>query len=265
MKVTFHHPPTGTVNPFLDFDPTNKAHYPPEAPGVYVYGIRCYIDGILKFIPVVVGETLKIGLRSRLFDNHYQKKFCNPLWNISGRTPSRKVGDPKELWNFSSLRQTKSDINALYSELKIYDKMPSASKKAIVPVAALGELIYFQNFQFYDYKLTGHFTGPPVNIKIDVAYDKILSLPINSTVKKNEINKIVRTLNNFKDHFYYIYAIIEDRSINLKNIEKATKEKLINDYQIYTTADDRKGTNDGIDIDFSQASMHFPNLMNNHL
>jgi hypothetical protein len=27
MTIKFYHPPTGTANPFHDFDPQNRAHY----------------------------------------------------------------------------------------------------------------------------------------------------------------------------------------------------------------------------------------------
>ena len=148
MTITFHHPPDSeSSNPWVGFQPWNDKHYPPEdEQGMYIYGIRAQVDGILKFIPIVVGESK--NLRRRLFTEHYLGKFSIPLARLFGDV-SKKPGDAKEIWDFSKNDFTLAEIQAIYNDTLIYDKKPPTGTTKVEHVAKLKNLIFFRMQLFF--------------------------------------------------------------------------------------------------------------------
>jgi hypothetical protein len=201
MKVTLNHPPTGTSNPLMDFDPSNPEHYP-KTNGIYVYGLRLMVDKEYKFVPIVVGEG---NLFSRLFKDHYLKKFKNPFSNLMCST-SLAIGDKKELWNFSNFICSRSVVKNVYNQMAIYDSTQSALRYQLGP--KINELIYFQDFRFYE-----HLIAPPATCKKDLNVVETvneLKNGLNGNLAMEYIWKIEATLTNFKSHFYFVYADLND-------------------------------------------------------
>lgn len=247
MKITFHHPPTNTANPLKDFEPWNHTHYPdPKALGLYIYGIRLRVDGVLKFVPLVVGEG---QLRKRLYVDHFAGKFANPLQILLGNH-SIKSGDPKELWNFSKNEYSTSDIVRVYSETSIYDSPSPRATSKVALAATLQQLIFFQNADFFHLRHNIDCLPWKTDLKIEQSVYYLMQLSngcvTNGFIPVGEhIASIVSTLNNFSKNFYYVYTPCgQDQEINAlfangkarKNAEYHTKEKL-KLIGIHTTAD----------------------------
>jgi hypothetical protein len=242
-NVVFKHPLTN--NSLVNFDPSNKNHYPQKGEkGVYIYGLRLKIDGELKFIPIVVGES--DDLHRRLFTEHYKEKFDNPLSILLG-IPSNASGDAKEIWDFSKRNYQLNELIAIYNDLSYYDSQLYSRNKCL-NVATLSHLIFFQNSDFFHLK---HNAIPLVNkikVKTENSIDVLINLINNGGINvidvKQHIGKILSTLVNFRDNFYFVYAKndLDNAELDFNNevirldIEKQTKDKLklIN---IHTTAD----------------------------
>ncbi|MFM7016614.1 MAG: hypothetical protein ACKOX3_09830, partial [Bacteroidota bacterium] len=227
MKITFHHPPAldknGKIssNPFNDFDPANKQHYP-IAKGIYIYGLKLKVNGIDKFVPFYVGITgigANATLSLRLID-HYNK-------NRSGGNGK------KELWDFSKGNYSIKDIYSRYSEMNHYDYFTSkvikvrksfSSYDFISELQYLRHLIYYQNCNFFQLKTSLPYTTHINNINQNAAIKKY---PLVSPL-------IAKTKNNFDDNYYFIYAsedeIKTENKIkvlpSLTDIELATKKAL---------------------------------------
>lgn len=249
MKVVFKHPPTGTKNPLRHFDPSNPNHYPKKGTyGVYIYGLRLKINGVLKFIPIVVGEG---DLFVRLFNDHYNKKFAIPLLNILGRS-GKKSKDAKELWDFAKTHYTLPELSRIYADMKKYDSQIGKRGK-LSKIVHLNHLIFFQDHNFFLLK-HGASTFGKKNIKIEQSIQYLINMLVsryaaNSNNIGNHISKIISTLANFRDNFYYVFACCEDNDDKIDyndeyirwSIEKQTKNKL-DGIKLYTTADARKGS-----------------------
>lgn len=264
MSIIFHHPPTGTANPFADFRPWDSGHYPPEREkGVYIYGIRARVDGHMKFIPIVVGEGV---LHTRLFKDHYLGKFANPLSILLGDR-SKKSGDAKELWDFSKSDLSVGEIVNIYKDIDEYDNCLRKKNKLNL-VSQLQNLIFFRDRDFFHLKHLPSvpLSGKRINLKaeesIDYLIDTIACNPNNNSRISQHVKRILSTLGSFRDRFYYVYASNannpdRDPEIDftnkgvLRSIEKQTKEKL-KTINIQTSAGATPGViANSIDIDLS--------------
>jgi hypothetical protein len=157
MNIEFQVPPNTTS--LANFEPANRNHYPDSSEkGIYIYGIRLRVNSELKFVPVVVGEG---SLVSRLYIDHYQKKFLNPINFIAGYSKKRS-GDPKELWDFSKLDVNNKDLNGLYTDICKYNSPHKKGGKTKM-ASHLNHLLYFQDVNFYNYKLKSILTREQIN------------------------------------------------------------------------------------------------------
>jgi len=279
MRVVFKHPPTGTANQFVDFDPTNVAHYPPVGmKGIYIYGIKVEIEGIgNKFVPMYVG----IGnLRTRL-QYHY---------NQNGTIENSK----KELFHIRH-KMSINEIEMLYKDMNYYNNFENVNGKNIYIrlLANIKSLIWYRFRPFFKHK-TGitstHFNAPIfgiVDIEKGILTNNVSGhntsvmgggdfdlLPLQNTNIENLRHNITETKQNYTDNFYYVFAdfktiinsIAEEDLINsvmpelpnlmlvppyigmtwenggkflTERVEYATKIAL-NKIGIYTTADAKK-------------------------
>jgi hypothetical protein len=268
MKITFQHPPTGTVNPLIDFDPTNEKHYPTKnESGVYIYGIRAKVDSRLKFIPIVVGEG---NLFKRLYNDHYLGKFANPLAIIIGDS-SKKSGDAKELWDFSNTNMSIPELVNIYNDIDLYDKCLGKRGKLSL-VAPLHNLIFYQDRDFFHLKHSISPLGGNVNVKTEGSIDYLMYIitkgyTTNIKAIREHASRILITLGNFRDRFYFVYASAKnhpefdfsDKGV-LHSIEKRTKENL-KKINIYTSAGETAGKIKGsIKIDLSGIQNELVNI-----
>jgi hypothetical protein len=268
MKITFQHPQTGTANPLIDFDPTNEKHYPTKnESGVYIYGIRAKVDSRLKFIPIVVGEG---NLYKRLYKDHYLGKFANPLAILLGDN-SKKSGDAKELWDFSKTNMSIPELMNIYKDIDLYDKYLGKRGKLSL-VALLHNLIFFQNSDFFHLKHSISPLGGNVNVKTEESIGYLIDIIVKGYTTNNKnisvhASRILLTLGNFRDKFYYVYASAKnnpetdfaDKGV-LHSIEKQTKEKL-KKINIHTSAGEMAGTiKDSIEIDLSGIQNELVNI-----
>lgn len=249
MNIIFHHPPTKTKNPLVDFDPSNPKHYPGEKEeGVYIYGIRARVAGTLKFIPLVVGEGG--DLFKRLYKDHYLGKFANPLAILLGNN-TLKSGDPKEIWDFSNTNLSTSDLNDIYCDIKSYNNQIGKRGKVSL-VADLNHLLFFQNCDYFHLRYGGKQLAKKKDIGTHEAVGYLMDMLNNGyahhshKIQQHAV-RIILSLSNFKDRYYYVYAptsSIKDKGLTKRetreSIEKRTKD-LLNTINIYTTADSRKG------------------------
>lgn len=258
MTIRFHHPTTGTSNPLIDFEPWNPLHYPKKIEaGLYIYGIRAKVDGKLKFIPLVVGESK--DLRKRLFEDHYTGKYVKAFENlIYGR--NRSISEKKEIWNFSKWRYELPELRLIYGDMAVYSGLPALGRALppfLIAIAALDHLLYFQNNDFYNYRFG--LTEPITNIRSDEAVRLLMEksgdptyAAVKTLMQLNAVNLIL-ALKNFNENFYYVYAsqnnqlesenrlelqklLMSDRG--RKGSEHQLKDKL-NNIQIHTTADSK--------------------------
>ncbi len=284
MRVTFQHPPTGTLTPFIDFDPGNVDHYP-KGPGGYIYGIKLEIEisGALvkKFVPLCVGET--INLSTRLYNDHFIRKFQNVNDNIT-KAAGKVTGDNKELWDFSFPSYSQYDISSLYTDMDFYDVNNTGGGKTLRPyldhLARINYLIYFQNLNYFLVKYKNILQNPHVNYSPDQMVNQLYNLTEGLYKNQKEsilqnCDKIIRTINNLSVNFYFIY--FQDENITMKesdiscadsdsrhNFEKSIKNNLHN-INIYTTADARGGDIfDNLEVDLSLIQDDLINLGNHN-
>ena len=254
--IKLKHPPVIDSNgnlskkPFDDFDPKNSLNYY-EIPSVYIYGTKVIVDGILKFVPITVGETK--NLNQRLYKNHYNGKIVKPLKSILKQKPTTS-SEKKEIWDFSNKTMNKSDIIDIYNDMSIYNTINigegRTSLSFLSNLQSLQKLIFFQNENYFNIKFGLTFKDPHSNIS---PAQSVLSYPQTSS-------KIINTLQNFNDNFYYVYAdefdnldfpITELR--NRLNVEVKLKNELSTKFGINTTADSkRKGNEFDVSFDFSE-------------
>lgn len=268
MTVTFFHPPTGTTNPLIDFEPWNEDHYPAKnETGVYIYGIRANVDGHLKFIPIVVGEG---KLLKRLHNDHYLGKFATPLAILSGYS-TKESGDAKELWDFSNSNMTVSELEKIYQDIDAYDKALGKKGKLSL-VAKLPNLIFFQDRNFFHFRHSSSMIAGNVNIPTDKSIDYLMDMLVKSYTSNIEAirehaSRILLTLGNFRDRFYYVYASAKnnpeidftDKGV-LRSIEKQTKDKL-KKINLHTSASAFSGKfKNPIGVDLSEIQNELVNI-----
>lgn len=279
MTITFHHPPTKTANPLTDFEPWNPCHYPVNnEAGLYIYGIRAKVDGKLKFIPLVVGESK--DLRKRLFEDHYNGKYVKAFENlIYGR--NRPISERKEIWNFSKSRYKLPELRLIYGDMAVYNHHPRGRNLPpfLTAIATLSQLLYFQNIDLYNYRFI--LTEPIRNIRSDQAIRLLMEKsgdPLFAAVKVlmqlNAANLIL-TLKNFNENFYFVYAShnnqLENENLpanqNLlisdtgrRAAEHQLKDKLKN-IHIHTTADSKNIKNSSfLQFDISKIQNELVNV-----
>lgn len=265
MKVTFQHPQTGTNNPLMNFQPSNPDHYP-KGSGVYIYGLRAMVNGVFKFIPLVVGQG---QLHERLYVDHYKGKFANPLAVLLGSKILRS-GDAKELWDFSNSFLTTQDLKKIYEDIKVYDSAMGKRNKLEL-VVKLKHLVFFQNSNFFHLKHDAKLLTNQNNIKTEQSVEYLINM-INKGFTENtddiiqHISKILLSLNCFSNRFYFVYASkcegsdLSDEQ-ERESIEKATK-KYLKSINLYTTADARKGKEMSIQIDLEEIQNELVNVGN---
>jgi hypothetical protein len=263
MEVTFKHPPVKdaalnlSLDPFKDFDPSNKYHYPDEL-GIYIYGLKLLVNDEVKFIPLYVGITKTRNLIIRLYNEHYL------LNGAQGK------GEKKELWDFSANRFSLKDIYFKYAEMHHYDFINNEAGKSRVycrsehyinELLYLKQLIYFQNQNYFKIK-TGQAFGAHSNI------DQMPAIAKYPTIGK----KIMDTKQKYTTNFYFVYASMDDileKNIDLdknnwieiaENIELATK-KALNIIGVHTTAStSKKAKLIDMDIDLRDIEGNLINL-----
>jgi hypothetical protein len=271
--VTFHHPPTGTNNPLRDFQPNNQNHYPGNVPGIYIYGIRTKVDGDLKFVPLVVGETGK--LQNRLYKEHYLRKYFNPLRNLVVH-PGNSTCDPKEIWNFSRKYYLMQEIQNIYGQILIFDNLPvrNINNQRVNGAVPLDQLLFYQQGNFFDIKHTGNVVANrSLNIQTyeSIAYlTRLAGNPNADFVDVTQhMGKLMLTLANFSKNFYFVYAdaiysepehpldlsVAADR----RAIEKKIKQTIGQELNIHTSASAR-GVPANIQIDLSRIQNDLVNI-----
>lgn len=268
MKVIFHHP-LKTTNPLIDFDPSISDHYPPDGEvGVYIHGIRAKVDGILKFIPIVVGEG---KLYNALYERHYMGKYLTAFENLTN-CKQKSISEPKEIWDFSKTKYSSKDLSNIYSDMGNYDGLPRTGRKEppfLRKIASLNTLLYFQNIDFFNYK--HGVTEKTRNLRSDEAVRLLAAKATNAlnakqkySLESNYINLIL-TLKNFTENFYFVYSMNPSLNTvaNRHAAEVATKSAL-KKLGINTTADsNRKGNITLINqIDLSNIQNDLVNLGN---
>ncbi|MFM7016086.1 MAG: hypothetical protein ACKOX3_07150 [Bacteroidota bacterium] len=268
MKITFHHPPAldkhgnKSNNPFNDFVPANKQHYP-TTKGIYIYGLKLKVNGIDKFVPFYVGISYgkDSTLLKRLYTDHYTK-------NKTGGKGK------KELWDFTNPSSTKQ-LSNIYSELFYYDyinnyrnvvgkntKQFRRSEAYIKELLNFNYLLYFNNKNYFEMK----------NGKAYKNYHETQrEIDHWSSLIKYPGKKITRIKALFSTNFYYIYCPFEDieKQIPKNEIKVTTKELLerielttklaLKNINIHTTAA-AKGNCIDLDIDFTNIQEHLVNM-----
>jgi hypothetical protein len=257
MRITFDHPPTGTNNQLIDFDPSNPRHYPPVGEeGVYIYGIRAKVNGKLKFIPIVVGESK--DLRNRLLEDHYKGKFVKAFENLI-YCQNSSISEKKEIWDFSRWRYDLHELRLIYSDMAFYNRHPRGRSLPpfLTAIANLNHLLYIQNIDLYNYRFK--LTESIRNIRSDQAIRLLMEksgypifAPVKMAMHLNASNLIL-TLKNFNENFYFVYACYNNQLENentpeIKNLlisktgrraaEHQLKNKLKN-IHIHTTANSK--------------------------
>jgi hypothetical protein len=244
MPIIFEKPPTGTPNPFIDFQPGNRHHYPNGVSGVYIWGLKIPIDKVKKFVPIYVGIAKDLG--ARLW-THY----CN---NRSGGNGNWYVFDYAAVAILAHVR-------GLYTSIQISDTSP---RKGIHRLALHppNDLIWYNDKEFFDTKLSvalpplseyyphsGVLSSILPNGDLDqmILKNPVLKVPCNDVKQR-----IINAKNLFNDDFYFLYHpmdlskdpwIRKDKTEVVKglarNIEGATKKKLAT-RGIHTGSDAKK-------------------------
>jgi hypothetical protein len=250
MKIIFQHPPTGTKDPFKDFEPWNPRHYP-EGGGVYIYGLKLKIDNVLKFVPIYVGKH-NTNLGKRIFEHYYQE-----------RMPGNSC---KEIFDLTKIKSL-SDIKEIYDAMREYDSERGKSSKKI----SNEKLIWFNDKDFFNtyiskslgkYKyvsLSNYISGSG---HLASLYPKVgdfdLMISKDKTIAEciRELNdKIVASKSLYNDKFYFLFAnnIPKDKLLFYENSTKLALQKL----GIYTTAWANKEGNSSI-INFELKGAYVP-------
>lgn len=250
MKIIFQHPPTGTKDPFKDFEPWNPRHYP-KGGGVYIYGLKLKIDNLLKFVPLYVGKH-NTNVGRRVFEHYYQE-----------RMPGNSCKEIFDLTNIKSL----DDIRTLYEAMNKYD---SVKGKPLVRISN-EKLIWFNDKDFFNTYISnslgkyvslsnyisgsGHLASlyPKVgDFDSMISKDKTISEYID-----NLRNKIIATKSLYNENFYYLYVDNISRE-DLLIYENSTKIAL-QELGIFTTAWANKEGNSSI-INFDEIFSKLINL-----
>jgi hypothetical protein len=206
MEVTFKHPPVIdtagnlSLDPFKDFDPSKKEHYPEEKLGIYINGIRLRINNIEKFVPVYVGIVYEDSLANRLFNHHYNKyKSCVGTYGKGN----------KDLWDFSSVSSL-ADLSNMYVEMYYYDYVNNyrkgvnrTSEKYLRELLNLKYLLYFQNKNYFVMQAGGVYTDLETKDR-EINHCDAINLGFD------KYGKIKNTKNLYETSFYYVYCSYED-------------------------------------------------------
>jgi hypothetical protein len=257
MPVIFQNPPTGTLNPFTDFQPGNRHHYPNCVSGVYIWGLKMIIGGVVKFVPIYVGIAVDLG--ARLW-THYCNNRSGGNWNWY-------------VFEYASVANV-VDVRNLYASIQMSDTSPRKGSHRIT-LHPPNKLIWYNDKDFFDTKLG---LGPP-----SPAFSKyyphsgVLSSildngDLDSIVKKDSTKKgncdaLKRSIEDakklFDDNFYFLYYSMDLNAKNpwidnkkkevvkqmARDIEGATKKKLA-EWGIHTGSDSKKNDVGNFDIDF---------------
>jgi len=257
MIITFDNPLKGKANPLIDFDPSDPGHYPSVGEvGVYIHGIRARVDGILKFIPIVVGEG---NLYDALYKRHYYGKYVKAFENLTN-SKVKSISAKKEIWDFSKWRYDLPELRLIYGDMAVYSGLPALGRALppfLIAIAALDHLLYFQNNNFYNYRF--RLREPIRDIRSDEAVRLLMEksgAPTYAAVKTlmqlNAANLIL-ALKNFNENFYFVYASQSNQPENenlleLQNLlisargRKAAEHQLkdaLQNIHIHTTADSK--------------------------
>lgn len=267
MAIVFHHPPVpGSTNPLVDFDPSNKNHYP-QTNGVYVYGFRIKVDDMFKFAPAYVGIAFNDTLENRLFNHHYK----------NNQSCSTKHGKGyKELWDFASIR-TAHDLAHLYAEMHYYDNINNytsgfyrTSSNYMEILTHLRCLLYFNNKNYFIMKRGGAFNELNASERELNHCDAIDGM--------FDVDKRIQNMKAlFTKDFYYIYSTFDEilNSINeeknssflgtsmtvqsiLEHVERIVKRAL-NTIGVHTTAKSNSAFLDN-EVDFTQIQKELVNV-----
>ncbi len=229
--------------------PYAAGHYKiPEVPGVYIYGLLLDVKSASgkmeqKFCPTAVGESNK--LNTRLDKQKYK------LYKSGGK-------GVKELFDFSHLTYTRVMLKQNYSDMRVYDTHLNGRNKltkliGIMSKGRMNDLIYFQDFNFFNHKL-----GLPTIAKKDNKnhIEAISELrKISSGYSNLFADTIEKTKKTYEDRFYFVLAL-EEQANDFKNkrdrenIESNAKFAL-QEKNIFTTEKHRKNV-PKISIDLSE-------------
>jgi hypothetical protein len=197
MKIIFQHPPTGTKDPFKDFEPWNPRHYP-KGGGVYIYGLKLKIDNLLKFVPLYVG--ISENLDKRLWQHYNEEKAGgNSKWH---------------LFSYAGITSS-TDLQNLYHDMQIL-----SSKKGLNHSRFTNTLIWFNNASFFDFKLklpagtsnyisnTGVISSIIQSGDLDAIHFK------NSICGANRLkSKIIESKALFDNNYYFVYSSLSENLI----------------------------------------------------
>lgn len=243
MPIIFEKPPTGTPNPFIDFQPGNRHHYPNGVSGVYIWGLKIPIDGDIKFVPIYVGIAEDLG--ARLW-THY----CN---NRSGGNWNWYVFDYAAVYSIQ-------DVQVLYCSIQVADESTRKRKvKRVAAVSFLEKLIWFNDSGFFNNKFgvtcsnyVSH-SGVLASILPKGDLDNIGNIHFDIKKQCDSLKASIKNAKKlFNNHFYFLFHqmdlsknpwIRKDKTEVVKglarNIEGATKKKLAT-RGIHTGSDAKK-------------------------
>jgi hypothetical protein len=163
------------------------------------------------------------------------------------------------------------ELMNIYKDIDLYDKYLGKRGKLSL-VALLHNLIFFQNSDFFHLKHSISPLGGNVNVKTEESIGYLIDIIVKGYTTNNKnisvhASRILLTLGNFRDKFYYVYASAKnnpetdfaDKGV-LHSIEKQTKEKL-KKINIHTSAGEMAGTiKDSIEIDLSGIQNELVNI-----
>jgi hypothetical protein len=272
MTIIYNHPPVTIGNPFQNFNPNNRHHYPNGMSGIYVWGLKIKINQALKFVPLYVGIAKDLG--ERLW-THYCNNRENGNWNWY-------------VFNYCSVKNL-SDVTDLYKSIYTADFNIKKINKSFKH-RYTDKLVWFNDKEFFNLKLStnhsNYFSDAGVlsSILPGGDLDQII-LADNSKKSTCNIlkNNIICSKKNFNDNFYFVYSTLdtsnEPWSIKkndgpvkkqARNIEVATKF-LLQKIGVFTGSDSKNKVdnfntiqidlqniqNDLINLGFSNNENHY--------
>ncbi len=213
------------------FDPTKSEdlNLIPNEPGVYILGVKLFLNGIDTFFPLYVGEASNLKVR---LIKHYKERS------------TKNSNSTKEIFDLSNILTNYKD---LYEALKAYNdlwifnsiKIGGSKKKHKMYCNDKIEkfLLYFQCSSYLNFYLN-------LDVKTSCWKDmnhkdfyNYVSFLKTSTAKKI-VNRYTLTKDCVKDNFYFSYCKLPNTSQAQRQVEEAqTKYYLEQLYTIYTSSD----------------------------
>lgn len=194
--ITFIDPITGEGAPSgeLQYDPKKSLKGVPDAPGVYIWGMKVKVNGKDYFAPWCVGEG---QLRTRLFD-HYNR--------MTGSSN-------EELFDFSAASFSRADIQRLYHSMCVYDAIVNHAPKKrrghhasvkLPRAVVVPDLIFWNDRHFIPLRF-GQTPAGPSGIGCDSSFAIQQLRSIGTPYAQQAIRRIQQCKQNFTCGFHFLY------------------------------------------------------------